>query len=164
MAVCTGRRIYRAAQIQPGDDTLRGEVYVVLQPGQNLFLRHFGRVVGIDKKRQRFCYADGVRDLQQAFFRQAGGNNVFGQPAQHIGRGTVHLGGVLAAEGTAAVPGIAAVGIHYDLTAGQSAVAVRSADYETSGRIDEEFGVCIDHVCGQKRRRRAGQSRHKCQQ
>ena len=41
---------------------------------------------------------------------------------------------------------ISTVGVYDDLTAGQSAVAVRSADYETSGWIDEEFGICIDHV------------------
>ena len=44
---------------------------------------------------------------------------------------------------------ISAVGVYDDLTTGQSAVTVRSADHKTSGRIDEELGVCIDHVCGQ---------------
>ena len=46
---------------------------------------------------------------------------------------------------------ISAIGVYDDLTTGQSAVAVRSADHETSGRINEKFGICVDHVCGQDR-------------
>ena len=47
---------------------------------------------------------------------------------------------------------ISAVGVYDDLTSGQSAVSVRSADHETSGRIYKEFGVLIyqflwqDHI------------------
>ena len=37
--------------------------------------------------------------------------------------------------------GVAAVGVNNDLSACQTAVAHRTADYETTGRIDEVFGV-----------------------
>ena len=46
---------------------------------------------------------------------------------------------------------ISAVGVYDDLTAGQTSVTVRSADYETSGRVDEELGVLIDQLCRQNR-------------
>ena len=42
--------------------------------------------------------------------------------------------------------GISAVGVYDDLTACQTAVAVRSADNETAGGIDEIFGILIYHV------------------
>ena len=46
---------------------------------------------------------------------------------------------------------ISAVGIYDDLTAGQTSVTVRSADYKTSGRIDKELGVLVDQLCRQDR-------------
>ena len=42
---------------------------------------------------------------------------------------------------------VSAVGVYDDLTAGQTGISVRSADYETAGRVDEELGVLIYHVC-----------------
>src|SRR5262249_16376697 len=45
--------------------------------------------------------------------------------------------------GAAAVGRRAAVSIDDDLAAGDAAVAVRTADHETSGRIDVEFGVTV---------------------
>ena len=41
---------------------------------------------------------------------------------------------------------ISTVCVYDDLTAGQSAVAVRSADHKTAGRIYEELRVLIDHL------------------
>ena len=66
----------------------------------------------------------------------------------HIGRGAVHLGGILAAEGAAAVPGIAAVGIHYDLAAGQSRIGRRAAQYKATGGIDVILGLIVQHFGG----------------
>ena len=45
--------------------------------------------------------------------------------------------------------GIAAVGIHDDLTSCQAAVPVGSADDKASGGVDEKLGFIIDHLCGQ---------------
>ena len=41
---------------------------------------------------------------------------------------------------------ISAVGVNDDLSSCKSTVSVRSADHETSGRVDEEFGICIYHL------------------
>ena len=39
----------------------------------------------------------------------------------------------------------AAVGVHDDLAAGQAGVALRSADDETAGRVDEKFRFLREH-------------------
>ena len=97
------------------------------------------------------CHTDSVRQLDLTLFSQSCRYDILGNVTCCVCRTSVHLGAVLAGECSAAVTCISTVGVYDDLTASQSAVAVRSADYETSGRIDEELGVCIDHVCGQNR-------------
>ena len=47
---------------------------------------------------------------------------------------------------SAAVTCISTIGINDDLTTGQTCISVWSADYETSGRIDKEFGISIDQL------------------
>ena len=41
-----------------------------------------------------------------------------------------------------------AVGIYDDLAPGQSAVTVRTADHKSSRRVDKEFGILVNHFCG----------------
>ena len=41
-----------------------------------------------------------------------------------------------------------AVGVDDDLAAGDAGVAVRTADDETAGRVDEVSGVLVDHRLG----------------
>ena len=98
---------------------------------------------GVDHDRHRLGHPDGVGHLHLAAAGQPGLDDVLGHPAGGVGGGAVHLGGILAAEGTAAVTGHAAVGIHDDLAAGEPGVAVRAADHEPAGRIDEEPGAVV---------------------
>ena len=43
------------------------------------------------------------------------------------------------------MPAPAAVAVHDDFSAGQSGVALRSADDETAGRVDEKLGRAVEH-------------------
>ena len=43
----------------------------------------------------------------------------------------------------------AAVAIDDDLAAGQAGVALRSADDETAGRVNQKFGRACQHLVGQ---------------
>ena len=95
----------------------------VLDDIQDLFLGNDRGAVSIDHDGQGVGQADGVGHLDFAAFGQAGGHHVFGHVAQHVRTGAVHLGGVFAREGAAAVIAPAAVGIHDDLAAGDAAVA-----------------------------------------
>src|SRR5690606_27996121 len=61
----------------------------------------------------------------------------------HVRRGAVDLGGILAAEGAAAVAAAAAVGVDDDLAAGEPGIAVGAADLEAAGgvHVDGDGGV-----------------------
>src|SRR5205085_2292662 len=75
---------------------------------------------------------------------EAGRNNILGNIARHVGSRAIDLGRILAAEGAAAVASSTAVGIDNNLTAGQAAVAVRSAFKEAAGGIDvAEDGIAF---------------------
>ena len=97
----------------------------------------------------RLGHADGVGQLDLGALGQAGGHDVLGDVAGHVGRRAVHLGRVLAAEGAAAVTAHAAVGVHDDLAAGQAGVAHGSADDEAAGGVDVVLGVLVEPLGGQ---------------
>ena len=92
---------------------------------------------------------DGVGELHFTALGEACCHDVLGYPAAHIGGAAVYLGGILAGEGTTAVTAHAAVGVHDDLAAGEAGVALRAADHEFAGRVDEELGVLGEHVLWQ---------------
>src|SRR5581483_5082632 len=89
----------------------------------------------------RLSDADRIGDLDLALPGKSGGDDVLGDIAGHVAGRAVHLGGILAREGAASVAAIAAVGVNDDLAAGQSAIAVRTADFEPAGRIDVIHGA-----------------------
>ena len=97
------------------------------------------------------CNTDGIGQLDLALVSQTCGYDILCNVTCCVSCGTVNLGAVLTGESAAAVTGISTVGVYDDLTAGQTAVSVRSADNETAGRIDEELGVLIDHICRKDR-------------
>ena len=70
---------------------------------------------------------DGIRQRDLTAVGKMGGDHVFGNVPRHVCAAAIHLGGILAAERTAAVAGIAAVGVHDDLAARQAGVALRAA-------------------------------------
>ena len=82
--------------------------------------------------------ADRVGDLHLEAVGEPGRDGVLGDPAHRVRGGAVDLRRVLAAERAAAVPGRAAVGVDDDLAAGEAGVALRAADLEAAGRVDED--------------------------
>src|SRR5690606_41858445 len=97
---------------------------------------------GIDEAANRVDLADGVGDLYLGAVGEAGRDDVLGHPAGRVRGGAVDLGRVLAGEGAAAVPGVAAVGVDDDLAAGQAGVAHRHADLARPGRSAPQPLVC----------------------
>ena len=91
-------------------------------------------------------HTDGVGKLDLTLVSQSGSYHILGHITCRVSCGTVHLGAVLTGECAAAVTGISAVGVYNDLTAGQSAVAVRSADHETACGVDKELRVLVHHI------------------
>ena len=78
---------------------------------------------------------------------KTGGNQVFGYIAGCISSGTVNLCTVFSGESPTAVTCISTISIYDNLSSCLSTVSVWSTDYESSGRVDEELGVLIYHVC-----------------
>ena len=96
---------------------------------------------GVDRDVDRVRHADGVRHLDLALTRQPGGHDVLGHIARGVGGAAVDFGRILSAESATAVRTGAAVGVHDDLASGQAAVALRTANHEAAGRIDQVLRV-----------------------
>ena len=132
--------INRAAQVEHTDDARGTEIEILTDNIHQLFIGNLSGAVCIHHDGGRTGHTDGIGKLNLTLVGKAGGNDVLRRIAGRIGRGAVHLGAVLTGESAAAVTGIAAIGINDDLASCQTAVAVRAADDEAPGGVDEIFG------------------------
>ena len=103
-------------------------------------VRHLARALRRHHDAGRPRHADGVGHLHQALGGETRGDDVLGDVARRVRGGAVDLARVLARERAAAVRAGAAVGVDDDLAAGQATVALRAADDEAAGRVDQELG------------------------
>ena len=87
---------------------------------------------------------DGIGQLYLNFGSKTGSYQILCHIASHVSAAAVDLSGILAGESTATVGEIAAVGIHNDLSAGQTGIAVGAANDEVSGGIDVNVGDLVD--------------------
>ena len=113
-----------------------------------MLVRYRASAEGVHPDRDRLGHADGIGQLDLAALGQTGGHHVLCHPAGGIGRRAVHLGGILAGEGAAAVGGGAAVSIHNDFPAGEPGVPLRSSYHKAAGGIDIDLGVLIHKLGG----------------
>jgi hypothetical protein len=150
VAVGGGLLVDRAQQVQHLDDALRTQVEVLVDQRGDLVVGDDAGAFGVDGHVHRLGHADRVRDLDLALARQAGGHDVLGHVAGGVGGRAVDLGRVLARERATAVRAGAAVGVDDDLAAGQAAVALRAADDEAAGRVDQVAGF-LQPLLGQHR-------------
>jgi hypothetical protein len=134
----------RSSQVKIPDDGRRSQVKMFVDQLRDLFIGDPSGSEGLNQHGYRFCNADGVRKLDLAFVGQAGSNDVLRRVSRRICCGTVYLCRVFTGESAAAVSGISAVGVNDDLPSGQSGVAVWSADYESSRRIDVVFCFVVN--------------------
>jgi hypothetical protein len=104
-----------------------------------------------DPHRGRLGDADGVGNLHQALAGKPGGDDVLRHVAAGVGGRAVDLRRVLAGEGAAAVGRRAAVGVDDDLAPGQAAVALRAADDEAAGGVDQVLDLALDQLLRQHR-------------
>ena len=139
----------RPAEVEVFDDARRREREDFADELADPCVFDLARAFGVDVHAHGLGDADGVGELHFAALGQAGGDDVLGDVAGHVGGAAIDLGRVLAAEGAAAVPAPAAVGVDDDLAAGQAAVAVRAADDELAGRVDVVVDVAVDQILRQ---------------
>merc|ERR1712176_1334091 len=93
------------------------------------------RAVGLDEERQGLRDANGIRKLDQGALAEAALHNGLGHLRADVGRRAIHLRGVLAGEGAAAVCSPAAIRVDDDLTSSQSRVALRPSNNKLAGGI-----------------------------
>lgn len=146
MAVVGGGGVDGFEEIELGDNVrrLKGEDF---EDG----FEDFGVVAsakGVDVDAQGLGVADGVGELDFATGSEAGGNDVFGNPAAHVGSGAVHFTGVFPGEGASSVTAGSAVSIDDDFTTSEAGVTLGATDDELAGGVNEKFGVSGDHLLG----------------
>ncbi len=145
VTICSGLLVDRAAKIEHLDDSGRAEVEVPADDLDDLLVINLTGSEGADIDRGRLCYTDCIGKLDLKSVCIARCHEVLRDIPRCVSCGTVNLRAVLAGECSAAVTTDTAIGIDDDLAAGETCIAVRSADDETSGRIDEDLGVVINH-------------------
>ncbi len=149
VTVVGGLRVDRAEEVEllhdvgwlEGEDLQHSVEDLVVADGAG------AKAVDVDAHRKRVT--DGVGELHFALRGEAGGDDVLGDPATHVGSAAIHFGRVFAGEGTTTVTAHAAVAIDDDFTAGEAAVTLRTANDELASRIDEILGVLGEHVLRQ---------------
>ena len=90
-----------------------------------LIVSQLAGAVGVYHNGSRLCHTDGVGQLDLALVSQTCCNDIFCHITGCVSCGTVNLGAVLTGECAAAVSAVSTIGVYNDLTAGQTAVAVR---------------------------------------
>ena len=135
---------FLVAQVEHPEDTVGTQIEVLMDQFDDAVLADIGGAEGVDGHGGRHGHADGIGDLDLQLVRQAGRDQVLGHIAPGVGSGPVHLGRVLAGEGTAAVTGHAAVGIDDDLAPRQTTVTHGPADHEFAGRVDVVLGLGLE--------------------
>ena len=148
MTVSSHLLIDGLTQLQLLDHGSGAHIEVLANDVSQLNVAQLAGAEGVHQNGHRLCHADGVGQLQLALVSQTGGNQILGDVTGVVSAGAVHLGGILTGESAAAVTGIAAVGVHDDLTAGQTGVALGAADDEAAGGVDVDLGVGGDHTLG----------------
>ena len=101
MAIGGGLAIDRLVEAEMRADRARGQAAQLCDAQDRRFdpvVTDGAGVVRIDIERQRLRHADRIGQLDRAARGEAGGNDVLGEIAGDIGRRTVDLGRVLAAE------------------------------------------------------------------
>ena len=137
-----GRRaVDRLTQIQAFDDSFRRHREDLADRGFDLARADFFAAVRIHVNAHRFRDTDRVGKLDFTVVRQTGRHDVFRDVACHVRGRAVNFRRVFTGERAAAVGGPAAVGVDDDLTARQTAVAMRTTDDEVARRVDVELDV-----------------------
>src|SRR5674476_1542867 len=93
--------------------------------------------------------ADGVGKLDFRARGDACRDNILRDVTAHVSRAAIHLAWVFAGERAAAVTAHAAVAVHDDLAAGQTGVALRSANDEAAGGVDEKLRFLSEQMLRQ---------------
>ena len=146
VAVVGGFRVNGATEAEMANDLGRAEIKGLVYGFLDSFEANFFSIEGIEANGDGMGMANGVGELDFHTIGEAGGDNVLGDIATHVGGAAVDFGGIFPTEGATPVATRPAVGIDDDFAAGETAIAFRSPDDEATGRINEKFCAPIEHL------------------
>src|SRR5918993_1570467 len=141
--VAGSRPINGALEFQCVNNALRGEVKDLLYHLLEHLVGHGAGSERLYQHRDRLRHTNGVSYLTLTAPCQLGLDNVLRYPPGGVGRRSIHLGWVFAAERASAMACHASVGIYDDLASSQSRVTVRTTDNESAGRIHQKLGALV---------------------
>ena len=133
------------AQLQALLDGGGAHVEDFLELQGNLCVTHVdtARAIGIDIEAHGLSLTDGVGYLHQHLAGDAGSDGILGDVTCGVSSTAVHLARVLAAEGTATMCAMTAIGVDDDLAARQTGVAGRTADDKLARGIHMQFELVV---------------------
>ena len=135
-------------QVEVFDDRCRTQVEVCIYDFCDFVIRNFTCAECVYQYGNGFCNTDGIRNLYFTFCSDTGTYDVFRNVSCCVASGTVYFCGVFTGESTAAVGCVTTVCVNDDLSACQTGVTHRTADYESACRVDVVFCFIIQQFCG----------------
>src|SRR2546423_6228049 len=90
--------VYRFAEIEGSDDTLRGEIEDFPDRAHDRCLRHGVSAESVDVDRDGLRNSDRVSELHLAASCELGADNVLGAPASSVARCPIYIRSILATE------------------------------------------------------------------
>ena len=111
----------------------------------NVLFVDLRRAERFDEDAHRVRDADRVGDLHFAAIGQPRRDDVLRDPSRRVGGRTIDLGRIFSGERAAAVTRHSAVRVGDNFAAGQAGIALRTADDETSGRVDVDARLSVAH-------------------
>ena len=151
MAVRRSGAIDGTPEVEGSDDSFRGQIKHRLHQSLKITIRDRTGTERIDQNRHRLRNSDGIGELHFTPVGQSSGNDILGDKSCHVAGRAIDLGGILATESATSMAPHTAVGIHDDLSPRQAAIALRTTNDETPGRVDEVLGVVIAELSGDDR-------------
>jgi len=130
-------------QLEVLDDAAGPQVKVLADDLGEFPARLLGRPVVHHGDGERLRYSDGIGHLHKAPPGKSGLDEALGHPPCGIGGRAVHLGIVLATEGTTAMSTPPAISVNNDLASGESGVTHGASDDEVSAGVDVVLGVLV---------------------
>jgi hypothetical protein len=139
-------RVNRAAEAEVANDLGGTEIKGLVHGFLDSFEANFFGIEGIEADGDGMGMANGVGELDFHTIGEAGGDDVLGDIATHVGCASVDFGGVFSTEGATPVAPRPAVGIDDDFAAGETTIAFGSPDDEATSGINEKFCAPIEHL------------------
>src|SRR5258708_2614868 len=133
-----------AQEIQLSDDSCRLEVEYLLHSFLNFYFVYLRGSKRVNAYADRIGIADGIGELNFTPIGQTRRYHVLSNVPAHIRRRSIYFRRIFTRKRAATVSAHSAVGVDNNFSSGQSRIAFRTTDDESTGRIDQVSRVGIN--------------------